>query len=256
MSKAGIGHTLREVVRFNDQLGFIESVRSLDYFRCIEYPLVIELLELKPHIALLDLGVGRGPFSTFLALRRAANVLALDIDPGCISWQAEKAQHLGPGHSDFQVMVSDSRCLPFPEGSFDRVLNLGSIEHIRGEGDRQTAIEMGRVLKPGGIAVFSIPYGNQCTERESDSHVKYFERRYDERAIEDRIIQPSGLKEVTRFYFGETGRRWSRFWYNLPFALKLPFRRLTPWMASRWLQVIPVEERECACGICFALVKE
>jgi len=256
MSKEENGRTLRSIIHFNDRLGCVEAARSLDYFRCIEYLLVLDLLDLKPDLQLLDLGVGKGPFSSYLASEKGIQVLALDIAPKAIGWQAQKAGRLRLKNSQFMPIVGDSRSLSFADESFDRVLNLGSIEHVPGDGDRLTAKEMGRVLRTGGRAIFSIPYGRRYTESDTSPHVRYFERRYDEKALQERIIQPSGLKEISRFYFGEPSLKWSRFWYSVPFVLKLPFRRATRLMASRWLSIIPAEDKDSACGICFALAKE
>lgn len=49
---------------------------------------------------------------------------------------------------------ADHRELPFPDGSFDCVLNLFSSLGYRGEdGDRATLSELHRVLRPGGALV-------------------------------------------------------------------------------------------------------
>ena len=50
-------------------------------------------------------------------------------------------------------MYADARELPFPDGAFDVVFSLSSIEHFGGPRDvARAAREMGRVLKPGGHA--------------------------------------------------------------------------------------------------------
>jgi SAM-dependent methyltransferase len=51
------------------------------------------------------------------------------------------------------VMHMDARKLDFPDGSFDAVFSLSSIEHFGGPADvAQAAREIGRVLRPGGRA--------------------------------------------------------------------------------------------------------
>jgi SAM-dependent methyltransferase len=53
-----------------------------------------------------------------------------------------------------EVMWMDARELSFPDGSFDVVFTLSSIEHFGSPADiAQAAREIGRVLKPGGHAV-------------------------------------------------------------------------------------------------------
>lgn len=247
---------LREVIKFNDRLGLREMVRSLDYFRCLEYQLVHQALELKPGVSLLDLGAGKGLYPLFLAKEKQVKVTSLDIDADSIDWQIQNAERLGISQQTFYPLVGDSRTLPFRDNSFDRVLNLGSVEHIPEKGDLLTAKEMGRVLKPGGFAVFSIPYDRVYSEIPAGAHVRYFERRYDEAALDERIIEPSGLTESKRIYFGEPGYRWSEFWYKIPFSLKLPFRRLVPHFSKKYLRTIELDRRETACGICLVLCKD
>jgi SAM-dependent methyltransferase len=53
----------------------------------------------------------------------------------------------------------DGRTLEFPDGEFDVVYSLSSIEHFGGfEGARASMVEMARVLKPGGILVLATEY--------------------------------------------------------------------------------------------------
>src|SRR4029453_3409977 len=48
------------------------------------------------------------------------------------------------------------RRLPFASGSFDFVYTMGTIEHID---EYQTAVdEVGRVLKPAGLAIVGVPH--------------------------------------------------------------------------------------------------
>lgn len=50
-----------------------------------------------------------------------------------------------------RVLAMDGRALDFPDGSFDAVYSLSSIEHFGGPADvARAAAEMGRVVRPGG----------------------------------------------------------------------------------------------------------
>lgn len=244
-----------EVRRFNDRLGLREAVRSLDYFRCVEYPLATRALAPAPGLELLDMGCGSGPFALFLAAERGLRVRALDIDGRALAWQMRGARRLGLSPATFAAVRGDSRSLPFPDATFDRVLNLGSIEHLRNDGDLVAAAEMARVLRPGGLAVLTIPYGPRELEIESGPHVPGFERRYDDDALARRLIAPSGLTEVGRTCYGEPGLELSRLWYGMPWLLRVPLRRLTPRLAARWLRPLATEHRDRACGVCLGLEK-
>jgi SAM-dependent methyltransferase len=78
--------------------------------------------------------------------RRGAWAVALDLDAGKL--------RRGSGLSNAPGLVrGDALSLPFPDGSFDRVLSICAIEHFD-DGPRALD-EIARVLKPGGELVMS-----------------------------------------------------------------------------------------------------
>ena len=155
---------VRSVLRVNDRLGVREWVRGLDYFRCVEYPLVAKALRPYSNRRLLDMGCGSGQFALFLADHAGLRVTALDLDPECVAWQNRGAARLELASTRFSAVEGDSRYLPYRNETFDVVLNLGSIEHIPEDGDTVAAREMSRILKPGGRAV-----GQSPTDRATSS---------------------------------------------------------------------------------------
>lgn len=56
--------------------------------------------------------------------------------------------------SDLDV-IADASALPFPSGTFDYALNMVVLEHV--PDPWRTASEMGRILKPGGVAYALVP---------------------------------------------------------------------------------------------------
>ena len=73
------------------------------------------------------------------------------------------------------VMIMDATKLEFPSESFDIAFSFSSIEHFGGKnhsGALKSVREMGRVLKPGGIAVIATEY--IINEKK---HYEFFNRR-------------------------------------------------------------------------------
>ncbi|MHB8576743.1 MAG: class I SAM-dependent methyltransferase [Dehalococcoidia bacterium] len=70
------------------------------------------------------------------------------------------------------LMVAEGEHLPFHSASFDVVILNEVIEHVRS--DRETMVELARVLRPGGHAVFFAP--NRFYPFET--HGIYFGKRY------------------------------------------------------------------------------
>ncbi len=90
------------------------------------------------------------------------------------------------------------------------------IEHIPDDGDILAIKEIGRVLKPDGRAFVSVPYTQKF--REGRSHGGHFERMYDYKALQERLVKPSGLfLEREGFIFDKTSRRLAGMtYYKLP----------------------------------------
>ncbi|HET6964079.1 MAG TPA: class I SAM-dependent methyltransferase [Acidimicrobiales bacterium] len=118
-------------------------------------------LGVEPGDRLLDLGAGAGRHA-FEAMRRGAVVTALDADAaevkdvsqmmkGMADEDASTAANGGRG----AALVGNALELPFPDGSFDRVIAAEVLEHI--PEDRGAIAELARVLRPGGTIAVTVP---------------------------------------------------------------------------------------------------
>jgi SAM-dependent methyltransferase len=96
---------------------------------------------------ILEEGCGTGAYVRAL-LPYADEVCGIDVEP---EYLQKAVASLPAAH--LQLAVCET--LPYPDNSFDMILNHEVIEHV--EDDRQTAVEMVRVLKPGGRAVIFAP---------------------------------------------------------------------------------------------------
>lgn len=99
---------------------------------------------LRPGMRVLDLGCGRGEI-LFHARRAQAYAVGTDF--------SEEALKIARTHSESPVVLCDAQALPFREAVFDRVFFLGVMDHLEEEALERVFAEIGRVLKPGGIAL-------------------------------------------------------------------------------------------------------
>ena len=134
-----------------------------------------------------------------------------------------------------KLIKADARKLKFRDNSFDVVFSISVIEHVvddkrkKTNGDRQFINEVGRVLKKGGIFLFTtnvaddakLLYKNSdiygTNDRKSNT---FFSRVYSKDSLYKRIIGPSRLKET----YSEVCK------YRLSF-LETAFNLLVPYSA-------------------------
>jgi SAM-dependent methyltransferase len=100
----------------------------------------------------LDFGCGHGMAAVVLA-RRGASVTAFDLSHGYLE-EARKRAHANRVYVHFAI--ADGEYLPFADHSFDRIWGCAILHHLD---IRRAGPELFRVLKPGGLAVFCEPWG-------------------------------------------------------------------------------------------------
>ncbi len=110
-------------------------------------------------LSVLDVGGGGGYYASWLA---AIGHQVVMLDP--VPLHVEHARLEAGEPPAFQARVGDARELPFDDGTFDAVLLLGPLYHLRESQDRLRALgEARRVSKPGGsvfaaaISRYAIP---------------------------------------------------------------------------------------------------
>lgn len=98
--------------------------------------------------AVLDLGCGTATL-TIMAKRAHpdATVVGLDPDPKILAIAARKVSQAGV---DVALRRGTATELPFPDGSFDRVLSSLVFHHLTPEDKRRALAECLRVLRPAG----------------------------------------------------------------------------------------------------------
>lgn len=112
-------------------------------------PLLLRSLKLPQAPRTLEVGCGQGVALVALArLREPQRLVGIDIDPHAVG-AARRA--LNAERIDAEVHVADVRSLPFEDGSFDVVVDFGTLFHIARA--NSGIAEISRVLMPGGLLV-------------------------------------------------------------------------------------------------------
>lgn len=214
-------------------LNLLAGVRSFlkgfDYFRIREYlmtskQILIKFGGVKQKKTLLDIGCGEEIWGIFASKKLGFEVTGIDIDQGKINLQKQFAKRLKARF--FVPAYVDAKKMPFLNESFDVINCFAVLPLIPGNGDSKVMQEVGRVLKKSGRAYITVGYAAKYREQSDTASTKGFSRVYDETALVDRLIKPSGLRLDKRLYFIESCCKFSNFWYRIPFILKFPFRFL------------------------------
>ncbi len=257
-------------------LGWRWIIRGIEYTRCLEYPLVLDAASLEDGMRVLD--VGAAPFSIlplYLAASGRYQLHAIDIAP-YISKLSTYSYQLAP-KTPVRVSRQDARTLGFRSAAFDRVLAVSTLEHIPGPGDTSAIREIARVLAPGGRAIVSVPYaplardeytdetaatpievdaGLKALIRRSTGRQVFFQRRYDDSSVIERLIVPSGLRLAEMRFFGEFPLAIRYWWWKRPPAVKVLTNWVSPILAGLFLRPLPAELRRHAEALVIALVKD
>jgi SAM-dependent methyltransferase len=207
--------------RRNWSVGPAERARGLHYWLGYEYALILTVINAGAGQRWVDVGAGaHSIFPYLVAARRDVTVLAVDITDRLPEQviRARRAVRTGltrPG----QVYWTrgDARRLPLPDASVDGVTAVSTLEHLtEGHDDRTALAEVARVLRPGGEAIVTVPFGpagSKIEERAGEP----FQRVYSPSTMSNSFIAPSGL----------TLERWTPYGERLPFYAVS--RRLPRW---------------------------
>jgi SAM-dependent methyltransferase len=195
------------------------AVVPVNYWRSVEYRLALEEGGFAAGDRVLDVGSPK-LLSLWIADRLRAEVVATDIESYFMEeYELLRSARRVPAER-LRLAVEDGRRLSFDDASFDKVYSLSVLEHIPDSGDGECVRELARVLAPGGRCVLTVPFWptSRVDWREPDFYWSgasvddasgrvFYQRRYSEADLHERLVGPSGLR-LARLRF--VGDRWAR----------------------------------------------
>lgn len=114
----------------------------LHFEACIEKAVADFGASLPRGARVLDAGAGEGQYAGYF---RSQRYVGLDLGVGDANWSYAELD-----------AIADLSATPFADGTFDAVLNIVTLEHVREPG--QVLCELARVLRPGGRLLLVTPH--------------------------------------------------------------------------------------------------
>jgi SAM-dependent methyltransferase len=196
--------------------GLKSLVLPVEYIRCIETRYVLQHLGIHHGQRILDIGSPK-LLSLFVATKFRVEVHATDLaDYFFRQYDHYSGIALSADRWRYQMRREDARQLSYSSDYFDRVFSISAIEHIPDDGDTAAIKEVARVLAPGGVGCFTVPWSDrgykEDFKRRGDPDIYwapegpewvFFQRAYDRETLEQRLLRPSGLSLVNLSFWGE-----------------------------------------------------
>jgi SAM-dependent methyltransferase len=144
------------------------------------------------------------------------DISELNVDEYRLMWRGLE----GKAKGKVMFSLADARSLEFGDAEFDVVYSMSVVEHIEGaEGDSRAIRELLRVLKPGGLMVLSVPFGNKYVEQKrigfsgaarktGDREAYFFQRIYNQAAFQKRILKHAVELEQVNLITVRRQNRW------------------------------------------------
>lgn len=131
----------------DDLLDKFNEVEKFHWWWAGRQALIKNLLLKENPRDILDMGCGTGETLTFLkTIFPKAKLTGVDVSRQAVKYTKNR------GH---EAKMADALRLPFADKTFDAVLLLDVVEHIKD--DTGVVKEAKRVLKPGGIIIITVP---------------------------------------------------------------------------------------------------
>jgi SAM-dependent methyltransferase len=183
----------------------------------------------------LDCGCGHGMAAVVLA-RAGARVTAFDLSGGYVEEARARANANG-------VLVdfarADGERLPFADGAFDRVWGCAILHHLD---LTKAGVELRRVLRPGGVAVFCEPWGGNPLLNLARKRLPYHGKH---RTPDERPLTPAEVQQLTRIFESVEVRGFQLLGMARRVVRARRLRAQLDWCDDMLLSRVPALERWC-----------
>jgi SAM-dependent methyltransferase len=150
LATSNITPSIGNAISESFEAGFLNAGLREQIESCDRYDLANTFSDLFPNSQpVLEAGSGSGRWVAW-CLRKGWRSVGID-------WSAALCRRAGAEIPGSSFVTGDMRCMPFADDSFGGIISLGAVEHAI-EGPVPSLREYGRVLRPGGVAVVTVPY--------------------------------------------------------------------------------------------------
>ena len=241
---------LRKIASHHRSCGVKSKLKGLPYERCAELSWVVEQLQprFQEDLRYLDVGTGESPLPTFLYANTNWDITCLDK----FAWVRKQHAFLKMVNrcgvitkNRFRVIESELLQSSLPAETFDIITLISVIEHFEGNSDSAAMKACARLLRPGGQLILTTPMNEpyfaefylNTTVYGAQFHGApvFYQRHYDEKRAKERLLEPSGLVERQRVYFGDYEFQCFERVLQLPKLLRALYVWNTTWLAARYL---------------------
>lgn len=136
--------------------GYWKNSRNLDQAQIAKLDLICQKLQLKPGVALLDIGCGWGNLVNFAAENYGAKVTGITISKEQLAYCKSNYKN-----KNLQFLFRDYREVADMAEQFDRVIVVGMVEHVGYKNYRKFMKIVNSVLKDDGLFLLQTIGGNK-----------------------------------------------------------------------------------------------
>lgn len=191
-----------------------EDIGQNSWLTVDEYRYFFSLLKLSPDKKVLEIATGSGGPAVFMVKETGCRLTGIDISENGVSNAKKIAEENGLSEHIAFLPADASQTLPFADASFDVVLSIDSVNHLK---DRLKVLkEFKRVLKTGGQLLYTDPIivtgiltNEEIAMRSSIGFFLFVPVGENERLLKD-----SGFHEIQSRDVSDNMASVSLKWYN------------------------------------------